>query len=109
MAIGTDFTELARSDDVDGGIFFRRRAYTGKAPRFVKRYAEIGVTTNFSFLRGASHPQEYVREAGTEGLEMIMWLVMRGALEEKVEEIYRFYHVPASSTAVANIVLRNGG
>jgi error-prone DNA polymerase len=26
-------------------------------------YAEIGVTTNFSFLRGASHPQEYVHQA----------------------------------------------
>jgi error-prone DNA polymerase len=29
-----------------------------------KAYAEIGVTTNFSFLRGASHPQEYVQQAG---------------------------------------------
>ncbi len=28
------------------------------------RYAEIGVTTNFSFLRGASHPQDYVHQAG---------------------------------------------
>ncbi|NVN87095.1 MAG: error-prone DNA polymerase [Rhodopseudomonas sp.] len=26
-------------------------------------YAEIGVTTNFSFLRGGSHPQDYVRQA----------------------------------------------
>jgi error-prone DNA polymerase len=26
-------------------------------------YAEIGVTTNFSFLRGGSHPQEYVHQA----------------------------------------------
>ncbi|MBX9709706.1 MAG: error-prone DNA polymerase [Xanthobacteraceae bacterium] len=26
-------------------------------------YAEIGITTNFSFLRGASHPQEYVHKA----------------------------------------------
>ncbi|MDB5563654.1 MAG: error-prone polymerase, DnaE-like protein [Tardiphaga sp.] len=26
-------------------------------------YAEIGITTNFSFLRGGSHPQDYVREA----------------------------------------------
>src|SRR6202140_1959817 len=28
------------------------------------RYAEIGITTNFSFLRGGSHPQDYVHEAG---------------------------------------------
>jgi len=27
-------------------------------------YAEIGITTNFSFLRGGSHPQEYVHQAG---------------------------------------------
>jgi error-prone DNA polymerase len=26
-------------------------------------YAEIGITTNFSFLRGGSHPQEYVQQA----------------------------------------------
>lgn len=26
-------------------------------------YAELGVTTNFSFLRGASHPEEFVRQA----------------------------------------------
>src|SRR5580693_3931287 len=26
-------------------------------------YAEIGITTNFSFLRGGSHPQDYVRQA----------------------------------------------
>jgi len=34
-------------------------------------YAEIGVTTNFSFLRGASHPQEYVHQAGAYGLAAI--------------------------------------
>jgi error-prone DNA polymerase len=34
-------------------------------------YAEIGVTTNFSFLRGASHPQEYVHQAAAFGLAAI--------------------------------------
>src|SRR6202048_4202436 len=34
-------------------------------------YAEIGVTTNFSFLRGASHPQEYVHQAAEYGLHAI--------------------------------------
>ena len=34
-------------------------------------YAEIGVTTNFSFLRGASHPQEYVHKASRYGLYAI--------------------------------------
>jgi error-prone DNA polymerase len=34
-------------------------------------YAEIGVTSNFSFLRGASHPQEYVHRASKYGLYAI--------------------------------------
>ncbi len=34
-------------------------------------YAEIGVTSNFSFLYGASHPQEYVHQAGTYGFAAI--------------------------------------
>jgi protocatechuate 4,5-dioxygenase beta chain len=52
---------------------------------------------------------DYLREAGSEGIEMVMWLIMRGALDERVEETYRFYHVPASSTAVGHIVLENRG
>ena len=51
---------------------------------------------------------EYMREAGAEGIEMVMWLVMRGALDEKVNEVYRFYTVPASNTAVGHIILENG-
>lgn len=38
------------------------------APR---AYAEIGITTNFSFLRGASHPQDYVHQASAYGLHAI--------------------------------------
>jgi protocatechuate 4,5-dioxygenase beta chain len=48
---------------------------------------------------------EYVREAGSEGIEMVMWLIMRGALGDKVEEIHRHYHVPASNTALGHIIL----
>src|SRR5712691_332478 len=50
---------------------------------------------------------EYMREAGSEGVEMGMWLIMRGALNDQVEEVYRFYHVPASNTAVGHIILEN--
>src|SRR5437016_3626054 len=50
---------------------------------------------------------DYMREAGAEGIEMVMWLIMRGALDDKVEEIYRFYTVPASNTAVGHIILEN--
>ena len=51
---------------------------------------------------------EYMREAGAEGIEMVMWHVMRGALDDKVNEVYRFYTVPASNTAVGHIILENG-
>jgi protocatechuate 4,5-dioxygenase beta chain len=49
---------------------------------------------------------EYMREAGSEGVELIMWLIMRGAMGKKVKELYRFYHVPASNTAVGHLVLK---
>ncbi|HZE92681.1 MAG TPA: class III extradiol dioxygenase subunit beta, partial [Rhizobacter sp.] len=50
---------------------------------------------------------EYVREAGSEGIELVMWLIMRGALNDRVRELHRHYHVPASNTAVGHIVLEN--
>ena len=50
---------------------------------------------------------EYLREAGSEGIELVMWLVMRGALSETVRELKRFYHVPASNTAVGHLILEN--
>jgi protocatechuate 4,5-dioxygenase beta chain len=37
-----------------------------------------------------------------------MWHVMRGALGDDVTEVYRHYHVPASNTAAALLVLENG-
>jgi len=52
---------------------------------------------------------EYVREAGAEGIELVMWLIMRGALNERVKLRHRFYHVPASNTAVGHVILENLG
>lgn len=48
---------------------------------------------------------EYVTEAGAEGIELVMWLIMRGALNDEVKEVYRHYHVPASNTATGLIIL----
>ena len=50
---------------------------------------------------------EYLREAGSEGIELVMWYVMRGALNKTVKEVHRFYHVPASNTAVGHLILEN--
>lgn len=49
----------------------------------------------------------YIEEAGSEGIELIMWLIMRGALDSEVRELHRHYHVPASNTAAGLIVLEN--
>ena len=52
--------------------------------------------------------EQYLREAGSEGIELVMWLIMRGALEGPVREVRRFYHVPASNTAVGHLILEPG-
>ncbi|MCL4680612.1 MAG: protocatechuate 3,4-dioxygenase [Rhodocyclaceae bacterium] len=51
---------------------------------------------------------DYVREAGSEGIELVMWLIARGALSDKPPKVaHRFYHVPASNTAVGHLILEN--
>ena len=64
---------------------------------------------------------DYVREAGSEGVELVMWLIARGAMDDvadnatnsiathagSVQVRHRFYHVPASNTAVGHLILEN--
>jgi len=51
---------------------------------------------------------DYVREAGSEAIELVMWLIARGAMSDKPPKlIHRFYHVPASNTAVGHLILEN--
>jgi len=50
---------------------------------------------------------DYLREAGSEGIELVMWLTMRGALNANVNELHRFYHVPASNTALGHVIYQN--
>ena len=55
---------------------------------------------------------DYVREAGSEGIELVMWLIARGAMADvaggaKPSLKHRFYHVPASNTAVGHVILEN--
>ncbi len=72
---------------------------------FDKRFLDSLVSDPVSLSR-LPHV-EYLREAGSEGVEMVMWLIMRGALDREVDEVHRFYHVPASNTAVGHIILEN--
>jgi protocatechuate 4,5-dioxygenase beta chain len=62
-------------------------------------------------LAGLPHI-DYVREAGSEGIELVMWLIARGAMSDvaggpKPTLRHRFYHVPASNTAVGHLILEN--
>lgn len=51
---------------------------------------------------------DYVREAGSEGIELVMWLIARGAMSDAPPKVaHRFYHVPASNTAVGHLILEN--
>jgi protocatechuate 4,5-dioxygenase, beta chain len=51
---------------------------------------------------------EYVTEAGSEGIELVMWLIARGAMSDKPPRVrHRFFHVPASNTAVGHLILEN--
>jgi len=51
---------------------------------------------------------DYVREAGSEGIELVMWLIARGAMDDSPPKlVHRFYHVPASNTAVGHLILEN--
>ncbi len=74
-------------------------------PEFDKRFLD-GMAHDPESLAKIPHV-EYVREAGSEGIEMVMWLVMRGALNARVEEVHRFYHIPVSNTALGHIILEN--
>jgi protocatechuate 4,5-dioxygenase, beta chain len=82
-----------------------------------ERAGLINVEFDTAFLDGlvadpeavASIPHvEYLREAGSEGIELVMWLVMRGALSPTVREVYRATHVPTSNTHNGLLVLEEG-
>jgi protocatechuate 4,5-dioxygenase, beta chain len=80
----------------------------GPRAGFINTPFDIGfldqLTSGPQALRRLPHI-EYLREAGSEGIELVMWLIMRGALGDNVRELHRHYHVPASNTAVGHIVL----
>jgi protocatechuate 4,5-dioxygenase beta chain len=49
---------------------------------------------------------DYIMEkAGTEGIEVIMWMVMRGALADKVDVLHKHYHAPISNTGAGVLLL----
>jgi protocatechuate 4,5-dioxygenase, beta chain len=81
-----------------------------------QRAGLINTEFDTAFLDGlVADPEEvaaiphirYLREAGSEGIELVMWLVMRGALAPRVREVYRATHLPTSNTHNGLLILED--
>ncbi len=51
--------------------------------------------------------EDYVETFGSEGAELMMWLVMRGAMNREVDVLHKHYFVPASMTGAGCVVMEN--
>jgi gallate dioxygenase len=49
---------------------------------------------------------EYAERGGFEGAEVIMWLIMRGALSARVKKLHQTYYLP-SMTPIASVIYEN--
>jgi gallate dioxygenase len=49
---------------------------------------------------------EYAEKGGCEGSEVIMWLIMRGALSKKVKRLHQAYYLP-SMTPIATLIMED--
>lgn len=50
---------------------------------------------------------ELIRFAGSQGVELLMWLAARGALHTGVRQLHSNYHIPISNTAAAVMLFEN--
>jgi gallate dioxygenase len=49
---------------------------------------------------------EYAKRGGVEGAEVVMWLIMRGALAARVKKLHQTYYLP-SMTPIATLILED--
>jgi len=50
---------------------------------------------------------ELVEQAGTQGIELLMWLATRAALPGRVSQLHTNYHIPISNTAAGLMLMDN--
>jgi protocatechuate 4,5-dioxygenase beta chain len=74
-------------------------------PEFDRMFLDA-IESDPEYLAAMSR-EDYIRLAGSEGIELIMWLVMRGALNDRVRRVHETYHVAASNTAAALALFDN--
>jgi protocatechuate 4,5-dioxygenase beta chain len=63
------------------------------------------VNDPMALTRYSTH--EIVAQAGTQGVELLNWIAMRGALTGRVAQLHGNYHIPISNTASALLALGN--
>ena len=109
LLLDRDITALVESSGTEDASGLREGARrAGRMPGENLDIVEWTYTYKAAVVSEAvAHVWLPVREAGSEGIELVMWLIMRGALERAAREVHRFYHVPASNTAVGHIILEN--
>ena len=56
-----------------------------------------------------SRREELIRQAGSEGIELIMWLVMRGAMSEQITKVHSTYSCRPPTPPPAGAVRQPGG
>jgi protocatechuate 4,5-dioxygenase beta chain len=52
---------------------------------------------------------DIVEKAGSQGVELLNWIAMRGALTGAVSKLHSTYHIPISNTASAVLLMENNG
>ncbi len=73
-------------------------------PDWDRKFLDV-VTNDPTTLAGMTLA-EYAELGGMEGSEVIMWLIMRGALSGNVQRVHSSYYLP-SMTGIATLVLQN--
>ncbi|MGH8981049.1 MAG: gallate dioxygenase [Acidimicrobiales bacterium] len=73
-------------------------------PEWDRQFVDV-ITDDPESLAEMTHA-EYAALGGMEGAEVIMWLIMRGALSERVERLHSSYCLP-SMTAIGTLVLQS--
>lgn len=82
----------------------------GTRAGFINREADLawldGIAKDPEHYRNMTR-EDYVEQFGSEGAELIMWLVMRAAMNHDVKLIHKHYFAPASMTGAGMVLLEN--
>ena len=75
---------------------------------FDEQCFEALISNDRSAITGHSI-RELVELAGSQGVEIVNWLAMRGAVGGEVDEVHRNYHIPISNTAAGLLAIEPVG